>query len=457
MNELSYLIYKLLKKENMPYKLIGEKWKILGSKYSLEAEKKLMVPDFSRYNIYADGMRSNSVRSITQDDFFERYEISQCLEVLRDIVDENYRFALNHTSNSLLAKGVKVYECNLPLFLSNLETHSEIEENIVERDLYLGFVGTKKYSSSDLEIINKIYGKEYVEKWEKTEGGGAEYKRFTKIIHGEKLSTVKQEQRVNHVYLIGPCIVAQAELMTKDTLIAHIQNALDQVADGVYKVCSVAIYFYRPHRLEDIINSLTIRENDVFIFLANGFEPHENIPFINIIEKYNLRASDELWFSNTPIHVNQIGSKMVADEVCEKFLNQVAIDYVNEGNNNPQKIIQFPKVISDENAVFTDEYIRQYAPKVLCNKIVGSIVMNCNPFTKGHEYLIEQSLTKVDYLYIFVVEEDKSYFSFEERMELVRRNMEKYENVIVLPSGKAILSMKTMSGYFMKETVRRHR
>lgn len=225
------------------------------------------------------------------------------------------------------------------------------------------------------------------------------------------------------------------------------------MADGVYKVCSVAIYFYRPHRLEDIINSLTIRENDVFIFLANGFEPHENIPFINIIEKYNLRASDELWFSNTPIHVNQIGSKMVADEVCEKFLNQVAIDYVNEGNNNPQKIIQFPKVISDENAVFTDEYIRQYAPKALCNKIVGSIVMNCNPFTKGHEYLIEQSLTKVDYLYIFVVEEDKSYFSFEERMELVRRNMEKYENVIVLPSGKAILSMKTMSGYFMKETV----
>ena len=38
---------------------------------------------------------------------------------------------------------------------------------------------------------------------------------------------------------------------------------------------------------------------------------------------------------------------------------------------------------------------------------IGGVVMNCNPFTLGHRYLIEQSLNQVDYLYIFVVEEEK--------------------------------------------------
>ena len=42
---------------------------------------------------------------------------------------------------------------------------------------------------------------------------------------------------------------------------------------------------------------------------------------------------------------------------------------------------------------------------------IGSIVMNCNPFTLGHQYLIETAIKSCDYLYIFVVEEDKSIFS----------------------------------------------
>ena len=43
---------------------------------------------------------------------------------------------------------------------------------------------------------------------------------------------------------------------------------------------------------------------------------------------------------------------------------------------------------------------------------VGCIVMNCNPFTSGHRYLIEYALKNVDYLFIFVVEEDQSVFLF---------------------------------------------
>ena len=51
---------------------------------------------------------------------------------------------------------------------------------------------------------------------------------------------------------------------------------------------------------------------------------------------------------------------------------------------------------------------------------VGAIVMNCNPFTLGHLYLIEYAAKEVDQLFIFVVEEDASFFSFDDRIMLVR-------------------------------------
>ncbi|EFA28598.1 ABC transporter, ATP-binding protein, partial [Haemophilus influenzae HK1212] len=38
----------------------------------------------------------------------------------------------------------------------------------------------------------------------------------------------------------------------------------------------------------------------------------------------------------------------------------------------------------------------------------GSIVMNANPFTLGHRYLIEQALQQCDHLHLFIVGEDAS-------------------------------------------------
>ena len=34
-------------------------------------------------------------------------------------------------------------------------------------------------------------------------------------------------------------------------------------------------------------------------------------------------------------------------------------------------------------------------------KIIGSIVMNANPFTLGHEYLIDYALKRCEWLYLF--------------------------------------------------------
>lgn len=82
---------------------------------------------------------------------------------------------------------------------------------------------------------------------------------------------------------------------------------------------------------------------------------------------------------------------------------------------------------------------------------VGATVMNCNPFTKGHRYLIETAAAECDRLYVFVLSEDKSQFSARDRMEMVKRGTADLPNVTVLPTGPYLISSATFPTYFLKD------
>lgn len=86
-------------------------------------------------------------------------------------------------------------------------------------------------------------------------------------------------------------------------------------------------------------------------------------------------------------------------------------------------------------------------------KAAGAIVMNCNPFTNGHLYLIEKSASQVEVLYIFILEEDQSAFRFSDRFHLVVENTKHLKNVVVIPGGKYIISSITFPEYFTKDTI----
>ena len=50
---------------------------------------------------------------------------------------------------------------------------------------------------------------------------------------------------------------------------------------------------------------------------------------------------------------------------------------------------------------------------------IGVVVMNANPFTLGHRYLLEQAASQVDHLFVIPVKEDVSMFSYEERRAMI--------------------------------------
>lgn len=82
---------------------------------------------------------------------------------------------------------------------------------------------------------------------------------------------------------------------------------------------------------------------------------------------------------------------------------------------------------------------------------IGALVMNCNPFTLGHQYLIEQAASQCDHVYIFVLSEDKSRFSAADRLEMVKLGTAHLKNVTVSPSGPYLISSATFPTYFLKD------
>ena len=83
----------------------------------------------------------------------------------------------------------------------------------------------------------------------------------------------------------------------------------------------------------------------------------------------------------------------------------------------------------------------------------GCIVMNCNPFTLGHKYLIETASKKCRKLYVFVVSENRSKFSFADRIEMVRRGTSHIDNVVVLETGPYLISTATFPTYFLNKNI----
>ncbi len=202
------------------------------------------------------------------------------------------------------------------------------------------------------------------------------------------------------------------------------------------------------------VNSLSsyYQDNDIILIESfDGFPQGEDFYHLDIKNLF-ARPHDygEIFIDSS--HFNETGNRIVAksiyDFICEKdLLNK---DCVGESKSNLGK----SAVNEKENDLLQGSELaslRLYLDDLArLRPRTGSIVMNCNPFTLGHRYLIEQAASKCTNLIIFVVEEDKSIFPFKDRIELVRKGTQDILNVTVIPSGGFIISSLTFSDYFGK-------
>jgi len=116
-------------------------------------------------------------------------------------------------------------------------------------------------------------------------------------------------------------------------------------------------------------------------------------------------------------------------------------------------LLQTETVLFCENKPFgLARFCSQLKQFALENGSSGTIVMNANPFTLGHLYLVETAKLQCDRLHVFVVETEASEFSFANRFTMVSQGVAHLEEVYVHAGGPYMISAGVFPDYFLKNS-----
>ena len=99
---------------------------------------------------------------------------------------------------------------------------------------------------------------------------------------------------------------------------------------------------------------------------------------------------------------------------------------------------------------FSDYLNNLIIPRQTNEKIAG-IVINANPFTNGHLYLIEKAAAENDIVHLFIVSEDVSLIPFAIRKQLIMAGTAHLNNIAYHDSGPYMISNATFPSYFQKD------
>lgn len=115
-----------------------------------------------------------------------------------------------------------------------------------------------------------------------------------------------------------------------------------------------------------------------------------------------------------------------------------------ENGDGLRKYCQYLRGLAQDSHISTNNPQQLHAP-------AGVIVMNANPFTRGHRYLIEQAAQQVSHLFVIIVSEDKSEFPYNERLAMVRKGTTDLQHVTICEGSSYAISSATFPTYFLKE------
>lgn len=268
--------------------------------------------------------------------------------------------------------------------------------------------------------------------------------KYVNCINGERYTVENSGTGPRIFHVLGPCTLIGTAVEDQCTIPSYLRPSIPQA------------YYIKNHtpgyeNINFAIRAQEYHEHDIIMFMVRNIDlfAKAGVQTHSIIQAYKNMPDvcdhvlDELK------HVNEVALKYIAREIEDLCIRENLFKDKVSGVNKKISFGTGKKNLPKELKEWLAESVKKY--KSNNAERAGAVVMNCNPFTQGHRYLIEQASSQVDILYVFVLEEDKSYFNFNNRFDMVKAGTKDIENVIVLPSGKFVISTQTMPGYFNKE------
>lgn len=366
--------------------------------------------------------------------------------------------------------GAWIAELNATVWLYYMPTIENIMHNahgVEEKELYQRKIsGDFTWEDMSDKELKRFWGKDnYVDYMEQILRSNAQISlyemngierfadsdsNFYSFKNGHRRTVYLPKNAKRKVYLFGFCTVMGYYVEDKQTIASYLQLKLRNEGYNNYEVVNYGIASKAYWSM--MLLTEYAPEDIVIVFLQEGVPLWESefgkafycgSKIETLFENGRCSAYD---FYDRPSHCNYLVNKGIASLIFEDIKSNLShYNYIGE----KKKLGDY--YISLEAYQYFEEYFEKY--NLEKHEKSGAIVMNCNPFTLGHKYLIEYASAYVNWLYIFVVEEDKSYYSFNDRMNMVQGGGISAANVTVVPSGKYVLSKNTFSQYFSKDQV----
>lgn len=286
----------------------------------------------------------------------------------------------------------------------------------------------------------------------------SDYKsKYCNVINGERFTTDVPDEFSQTIYIMGKSQIYGYAVEDADTIASALQRYINTQTKSKVRVVNLGISAINDDDFLNILKSIDLRKNDILIYVylkrrCSNSRCRKLNEFKDLSEAFNAIENRKTMFLDSIPHTNHLGNKVVAEYIFNDIKESIATDIATK-TDRIDSLIDAKDYSNDIQLQKYLSYIREYRVENFESKKIGAIVMNCNPFTLGHRYLIETAASQVDMLYIFVVEEDKSFFPFKDRIELVKKGTSDLENVVVLPSGRFMISSLTFPEYFDKEKV----
>ena len=193
-------------------------------------------------------------------------------------------------------------------------------------------------------------------------------------------------------------------------------------------------------RLEDVDVYLTILDSDGEILAGGGLKG-------DVIKCVAVSGTARSLGLSVPLF-----SRLISI-ASERGITNVKV-FTKPGNESVFESLGFhtiasaPKAILMENGRGLESYL-EYLGKHRRSGRNGAVVMNANPFTNGHQYLVMDSSRMVDNLYVIPVKEDVSRFPYLERRQMMVSGCNGLAEVL---EGSAYqVSSATFPTYFLKD------
>ena len=267
---------------------------------------------------------------------------------------------------------------------------------------------------------------------------------------GHRITCFQPKSKDRTIFMVGGCRMYGFGADDSHTIESQLQLLLNsEMPDKKIIVQNYGFMFtgMKKNEIHEIIEALPLKFGDIVLTEMNigGYEDLD-IDVIDLTDRFNCRRDFDAFFDT--IHYTPDGNSFTANLIYSE-LNKKGL--LNAQIKKTDLEIESAPIAADSE--YLENYkriLKEYYAEKFPQPVIGAIVMNCNPFTFGHRYLIEKALEQCDFLIIFVVEEDKSFFSFEDRLNLVIKCTDDIANIEIIPSGKFIISSLTFSEYFNK-------